>query len=73
VLDLLPQVRAQTLVLHSRNESVVPFDHGRMVASRIPGARFVGLDSTNHIILPQEPAWNTFMAEINEFLSKPQT
>jgi DNA-binding winged helix-turn-helix (wHTH) protein/pimeloyl-ACP methyl ester carboxylesterase len=73
VLDLLPHVRAPTLVLHSRNESVVPFDHGRMVASRIPGARFVGLDSTNHIILPQEPAWTTFMTEINQFLSEPQT
>jgi hypothetical protein len=71
VMDLLPQVRARTLVLHSRNESVVPFEHGRMVASHIPGARFVGLDSTNHIIMPQEPAWKIFVTEIDLFLSEP--
>jgi hypothetical protein len=57
---------------HQPRSSVVPFEHGRMVASHIPGARFVGLDSTNHIFLPQEPAWKLFMAEIDRFLSEPQ-
>ena len=73
VMNLLPQVRARTLVLHSRNESVVPFEHGRMVASHIPDARLVGLDSTNHIILPQEPAWKIFVTEIDRFLSEPHS
>jgi pimeloyl-ACP methyl ester carboxylesterase len=73
VLELLPKVQAPTLVLHSRNDSVVPFDHGRMIASSIPDARFVGLDSKNHIILPQEPAWETFMSEIDRFLAMPPT
>ena len=71
ILDLLPKVRAPTLVLHSRSDSVVPFDHGRMIASQIPDARFVGLDSANHVILPQEPAWKTFMNAIEQFLSAP--
>lgn len=73
VIDLLQKVRAPTLVLHSRDDSVVPFDHGRMIASRIPGARFVGLNSSNHIILPQEPAWEAFMSEIDQFLSDDST
>ena len=57
VVDLLPKVQAPTLVTHSRNDNVVPFDQGRMIASSIPGARFVGLESSNHAILPGEPAW----------------
>jgi pimeloyl-ACP methyl ester carboxylesterase/DNA-binding winged helix-turn-helix (wHTH) protein len=73
VLDLLPQVRAPTLVMHSRHDSVVPFDHGRMIASAIAGARFVGLDSNNHVILPQEPAWEQFVSEIETFLAQSQT
>ena len=69
VTPLLAQVRAPTLVLHSRHDSVVPFDHGRQIAVAIPNARFVGLESANHVILPQEPAWAQFMAEIDAFLS----
>ena len=69
VTPLLAQVRAPTLVLHSRHDSVVPFDHGRRIAVAIPNARFVGLESANHVILPQEPAWAQFMAEIDAFLS----
>jgi DNA-binding winged helix-turn-helix (wHTH) protein/pimeloyl-ACP methyl ester carboxylesterase len=69
ILDLLPKVQAQTLVMHSRDDNVVPFDHGRMIASSIPGARFVGLESNNHIILPGEPAWDKFMTEIDLFLA----
>ena len=72
VSDLLSKVRAPTLVTHSRYDSVVPFDHGRMIASSIAGARFVGLDSSNHVILPQEPAWERFTGEIGQFLAQSQ-
>jgi len=71
VLELLPKVQAPTLVTHSRNDNVVPFDQGRMIASSIPGARFVGLESSNHAILPGEPAWDRFMTEMELFLSAP--
>lgn len=70
VLSLLPEVKAPTLITHSRHDNVVPFDHGRMIASSIRNARFAGLDSSNHVILPGEPAWTGFMAEIDQFLSK---
>ncbi|MBD0274260.1 MAG: alpha/beta fold hydrolase, partial [Acetobacteraceae bacterium] len=52
VLDLLPRVRAPTLVLHCRGDSVAPFDQGRRLAAAIPGARFVTLESDNHVVLP---------------------
>ena len=42
-----------------------------MIASSIPGARFVELDSANHLVLPFTPVWNRFMAEVESFLSTP--
>ncbi|QEX20475.1 hypothetical protein FRZ61_03920 [Hypericibacter adhaerens] len=68
VRDLLDKVKVPTLVLHSRGDAVVPFDCGRELASGIRGARFVPLDSRNHIILEHEPAWPRFLAEISAFL-----
>ena len=39
--DLLRQVSVPTLVVHWRNNRVIPFEGGREVAAGIPGARFV--------------------------------
>ena len=39
VVDLLPKVRAPTLVTHSRYDHVAPFEQGRLIAASIPGAR----------------------------------
>jgi pimeloyl-ACP methyl ester carboxylesterase/DNA-binding CsgD family transcriptional regulator len=68
VLDLLPRVRVPTLVLHSREDRRVPFENGRLLASLIPDARFVPLESRNHVLLGTEPAWQRFHAEIRNFL-----
>jgi DNA-binding SARP family transcriptional activator/pimeloyl-ACP methyl ester carboxylesterase len=65
---LLAQVSVPTLVLHSVNDAAVPFASGRELASGIPGARFVPLDSCNHVILDHEPAWPRFIEEIRAFL-----
>ena len=45
VLELLPQVRASTLVLHANKDARVPFDTGRQLAATIPDSRFVSLES----------------------------
>ncbi len=68
VTHLLPQVSVPTLVLHSRDDAAVPFAAGRELATAIPGARFVPLNSRNHVILEQEPAWPRFLGEIRNFL-----
>ena len=54
VLDLLPRVTVSTLVLHSRHDAMIPFQLGRQLAALIPGARFVPLESKNHILLENE-------------------
>ena len=42
-----------------------------MIASLIPDSRFVALDSSNHILLGDEPAWPIFLAEVEAFLATP--
>jgi len=68
VLDLLPRVKVPTLVLHSRHDAIISFEFGRQIAASIPGARFVSLESKNHILLENEPAWLQFVAEVRRFL-----
>ncbi|MBT2133463.1 alpha/beta fold hydrolase [Croceibacterium sp. LX-88] len=72
VRHLLRKVKVPTLILHSRNDSVVPFEAGRILARHIEGARFVPLDSPNHLVLAQEPAWPELIAHIREFLANPR-
>jgi pimeloyl-ACP methyl ester carboxylesterase len=59
-----------TLVLHSGEDAVVPMKDGVELASGIAGARFVPLDSRNHVLLPGEPAWPRFVAEVEAFLAQ---
>jgi pimeloyl-ACP methyl ester carboxylesterase len=70
VLDLLQGIAAPTLVLHCRDDAAIPFEQGRLIASRIPGARFVPLESRNHILLPRDPAWAVFVSEVRRFLGE---
>jgi class 3 adenylate cyclase/predicted esterase len=68
VSDLLSQIDTPTLVMHARDERRVEFDEGRRLAAGIRGARFVPLESSNHLLLEHEPAWAMFMSEIRRFL-----
>jgi len=68
VTELLGKVNVPTLVMHARDEVRVPFENGRRMAAGIPGARFVALQSRNHLILEDEPAYPRFLDEIRSFL-----
>lgn len=68
VTGAAPQVRCPTLVLHARRDRRVPFEEGRLIAGLIPGARLVPLETDNHILLPQEPAFGEFFAELSAFI-----
>lgn len=67
VRELLPQVRVPTLVLHGRRDQIVPFSEGVRLASGIPGAEFVHLESRNHVLLAHEPAWQDFKDAVLAF------
>ena len=78
-VDLLPRLQreahfgigeltAPTLVLHSVGDRMNSFEHGRHLAASIRDARLVALESENHILLEDEPAWPAFLAEVRAFL-----
>lgn len=70
VTALLGEVRTPTLVLHARQDEVVPFAEGQLLAARIPNAEFVELDSRNHVLIEQEPAWQRFCDAVLEFTGR---
>ncbi len=67
IRPLLPHVKAKTLVLHPDKDEVIPVAEGKRLAREIPGARFVPLDSRNHVLLEHEPAWQYFKEAVLEF------
>jgi pimeloyl-ACP methyl ester carboxylesterase/DNA-binding CsgD family transcriptional regulator len=69
VVDLLPRLEFPTLVLHSRRDRMNDFEESRFLASAIEGARLVVLESANHIVLGDEPAWLVFLDEVAAFLA----
>lgn len=68
VTDLAPRVSCPTIVFHSRGDQLTAFDQGRKLAALIPGARFVPLDSRNHLPFREEPAWQVLVAALRLFL-----
>ena len=68
IVALLPQVACPTLVFHSVRDARVPFDEGRLVATMIKDARFVPLESNNHLLLEAESAWSRWISELRAFL-----
>ncbi len=74
ISDLVPRVAVPTLVLHAQDDAMIPFEEGRKLAAMIPQARFVPLESKNHLLLETEPAWQRFLDEVVDFVSEmPET
>lgn len=69
VTGLLEQVQCPTLVLHSIRDARVPFAEGRLLATSIPGAQFVAIDSPNHLLLGHEPGWQQWVDAVRQFAS----
>ena len=68
VTALLPRVSVPTLVLHAREDTMVPFEAGRRMAAGIPDAQFVPLQGRNHLFLETEPAFGQFLEHTRAFL-----
>jgi pimeloyl-ACP methyl ester carboxylesterase len=49
VSSVVEQIRVPTLVLHRKGDRAIGFDHGRHLASLIPGARFTPLEGEAHL------------------------
>lgn len=68
VSDLLAGIRSPTLVIHVRDDGVQPLDEAYRLATRIPDAGFLMLDSRNHVILPGEKAWDALFDGLARFI-----
>ena len=71
VREAARKIKCPVLVLHPEHDAVVPIEQGRLLASLIPNARFVQLDSENHMPLGDEPAWPRLVGEVRRFLAEP--
>jgi len=70
VTDVASTVSVPTLVLHARGDARSPVELGRQLAALIPGSRLVTLESHNHLLLGDEPAWPRFLDEVESFLAE---
>ncbi|KRE31539.1 LuxR family transcriptional regulator [Agromyces sp. Soil535] len=70
VADAAQRVACPTLVVHVRGDLAPPLAEGRLLASMIPGSRFVSLEGHNHLMLATEPAWPRFVDEMDRFLAE---
>lgn len=70
VTPLLPHLDVPTMVMHARGDLVVPAESGRRLAASIKDAQFVELDSKNHVILHDEPAWRRFCDAVLRFTGR---
>lgn len=61
------RIDMRALVLHGDADVIVPVENGRMLASRLPNARYVELPGRGHNVPLEDPA--TFNRHVLEFLS----
>jgi pimeloyl-ACP methyl ester carboxylesterase/DNA-binding CsgD family transcriptional regulator len=61
-------IKCPTLVVHADRDRVIPMEEARRCAALIPHASFVQLQSENHLLLADEPAWPRFVEELAGFI-----
>jgi pimeloyl-ACP methyl ester carboxylesterase len=71
VRDILPSIRAPTLVLHRTGDPLFRVGHGRYLAEHIPGAMFVELPGEDHFWVGE--AVEMIAGEIEEFITGKRT
>jgi pimeloyl-ACP methyl ester carboxylesterase len=70
VSALATRVACPTLIVHARGDRRVPTSQARELAALIPGSRVHLVDSGNHIVMADEPAWPELVDELDAFLEE---
>jgi class 3 adenylate cyclase len=68
VRHLLPTIQAPTLILHRDGDALVPVRAGRDLSERIPGAKYIEMSGTDHMVTDQETQ-DVIADEIEEFIT----
>jgi class 3 adenylate cyclase/pimeloyl-ACP methyl ester carboxylesterase len=67
VRHLLPEVKVPTLIIHGANLAVLPVEHGRYMAERIPGSKYLEVPGTDVFYWLGDT--EAILDEIEEFLT----
>jgi class 3 adenylate cyclase len=67
IRHVLPSIRVPTLVLHAKHDRAVPLAAGRYMADRIANARFVEIDSIDHLPYYDKP--DDYIRHIQTFVT----
>lgn len=67
VRHVLPTIQVPALVLHAKGDRVIEVGEGRHIADNIPGAKFIEIDSDDH--LPWLVGADDILRSIEEFLT----
>lgn len=54
-VELVRRIRAPTLVVHGRDDPLIPFENGEMLRDLIPDARLVPVDGCGHMLNWERP------------------
>ncbi len=60
-------IRTPTLVMHCRDDTIIPFEEGRLLASIIPGARFLPLPTGTHYFPVDDDVTHRMAEAIRKF------
>lgn len=67
IRNILPSIRVPTLILHRTHDRDIKVEEGRYIASRIPGAKFIELEGSDH--LPWSGDYKKMLDEVEVFLT----
>jgi class 3 adenylate cyclase len=65
--SVLPAITVPVLVLHRAGDPFTGPEHGRYLAERVPGAKFVELSGVDHLFFAED--MDRLLSEIQEFLT----
>jgi class 3 adenylate cyclase len=65
VSDVLPSIRVPTLVIHCKDDTLIPVECARLIARNVPGARLIELPGKDHLFFVHEQIGDA----IEEFLT----
>ncbi|MDA2920610.1 alpha/beta hydrolase [Desulfobacterota bacterium AH_259_B03_O07] len=68
ITEILPSINVPTLVIHRKDDVTVNVEGGRILAERIPDAKYVELSGTDHLPFVGENS-DRILDEMEQFLT----
>jgi len=68
ITEILPSINVPTLVMHRKDDMAVDVEAGRLLAERIPGAKYIELSGTDHLPFVGENS-DRILDEMEHFLT----